>query len=77
MASTLRCVSGGVEAERPRHGTPREGWLALAKTFVEPFEKKDGYKPEWGTESAYMSFALWAEAVENAGTFYPPDVITS
>jgi len=24
-----------------------------------------------------MSFALWAEAVENAGTFYPPDVIKS
>jgi len=24
-----------------------------------------------------MSFALWADAVENAGTFYPPDVIKS
>jgi hypothetical protein len=24
-----------------------------------------------------MSFALWAEAVEHAGTFYPPDVIKS
>ena len=45
--------------------------------FVEAFEKKYGYKPEWGAENAYMSFALWAEAVENAGTFYPPDVIKS
>ena len=49
----------------------------LAKMFVETFEKKFGYKPEWGAENAYMEFALWAEAVENAGTFYPPDVIKS
>src|SRR6185436_19894558 len=49
----------------------------LAKMFVEAFEKKYSYKPEWGAENAYMSFALWAEAVENAGTFYPPDVIKS
>ncbi|MDB5883465.1 MAG: branched-chain amino acid transporter substrate-binding protein [Ramlibacter sp.] len=49
----------------------------LAKMFVEEFEKKFGYKPEWGAENAYMEFALWAEAVENAGTFYPPDVIKS
>jgi len=49
----------------------------LAKMFVEAFDKKYGYKPEWGANNAYMSFALWAEAVENAGTFYPPDVIKS
>ena len=49
----------------------------LAKTFVEEFEKKHGYKPEWGAENAYMEFALWAEAVEHAGSFYPPDVIKS
>jgi branched-chain amino acid transport system substrate-binding protein len=49
----------------------------LAKMFVESFEKKFGYKPEWGANNAYMSFALWAEAVENAGSFYPPDVIKS
>jgi ABC-type branched-subunit amino acid transport system substrate-binding protein len=49
----------------------------LAKQFVEAFEKKFGYKPEWGAENAYMEFALWAEAVEHAGTFYPPDVIKS
>ena len=49
----------------------------LAKMFVEAFEKKYGYKPEWGAENSYMEFALWAEAVENAGSFYPPDVIKS
>ena len=49
----------------------------IAKMFVDEFEKKHGYKPEWGAENAYMEFALWAEAVEHAGTFYPPDVIKS
>jgi len=45
--------------------------------FVSEFEKKYGYKPEWGANNAYMSFALWADAVEHAGTFYPPAVIKS
>jgi ABC-type branched-subunit amino acid transport system substrate-binding protein len=49
----------------------------LARMFVEAFEKKYGYKPEWGANNSYMSFAMWAEAIENAGTFYPPDVIKS
>jgi branched-chain amino acid transport system substrate-binding protein len=49
----------------------------LAKMFVEAFDKKYGYKPEWGAQNSYMQFALWAEAVENAGSFYPPDVIKS
>ncbi len=49
----------------------------LSKMFVEAFEKKYGYKPEWGAENSYMEFALWAEAVEAAGSFYPPDVIKS
>ena len=47
----------------------------LAKMFVESFQKKFGYRPEWGANNGYMSFALWADAVERAGSFYPPDVI--
>ena len=49
----------------------------LAKMFVEAFEKKYNAKPEWGANNGYMSFALWADAVENAGNFYPPDIIKS
>ena len=45
--------------------------------FVESFQKKYGYRPEWGADNAYMEFALWADAVERAGTFYPPAVIKS
>ncbi|MHB1092832.1 MAG: substrate-binding protein [Thiobacillus sp.] len=49
----------------------------LAKMFVQEFQKKYGYRPEWTAENGYMSIAMWADAVENAGTFYPPDVIKS
>jgi ABC-type branched-subunit amino acid transport system substrate-binding protein len=47
----------------------------LAKMFVDAFQKKYGYRPEWGAENGYMQFALWADACERAGSFYPPDVI--
>ena len=52
----------------PISGGRCEDKYPLAKMFVEAFEKKYGYKPEWGANNAYMEFALWADAVENAGT---------
>jgi ABC-type branched-subunit amino acid transport system substrate-binding protein len=47
----------------------------LAKKFVDAFYQKYKYRPEWGAENSYMSFAMWARMVSEAGTFYPPDVI--
>jgi ABC-type branched-subunit amino acid transport system substrate-binding protein len=47
----------------------------LAKMFVESFQQKYGYRPEWGAENSYVSFAQWARMVSEAGSFYPPDVI--
>jgi ABC-type branched-subunit amino acid transport system substrate-binding protein len=47
----------------------------LAKMFNESFEKKFGYKPEWGAENAYVGIVHWARMVEETGSFYPPDVI--
>jgi ABC-type branched-subunit amino acid transport system substrate-binding protein len=47
----------------------------LAKMFVDSFDKKYGYKPDWGANNAYMQFAMWARMCEAAGSFYPPDVI--
>ena len=52
-----------------------EDRFPLAKMFVSEFEKKYGYKPEWGANNAYMQFAIWARMVSEAGTFYPPAVI--
>src|SRR5215831_12981331 len=47
----------------------------LAKMFVDAFQKKYNYRPEWGAENSYNSFATWARMVTEAGSFYPPDVI--
>ncbi len=47
----------------------------LAKTFNDEFQKKYNYKPEWSANNAYMQVAMWANMVETAGTFYPPDII--
>jgi ABC-type branched-subunit amino acid transport system substrate-binding protein len=47
----------------------------LAKMFNAEFQKKYKSRPEWGAENAYISFAHWARMVEEAGSFYPPDVI--
>ncbi|MGA7264079.1 MAG: substrate-binding protein [Stellaceae bacterium] len=52
-----------------------EDKFPVAKMFVDAFQKKYSYRPEWGAENAYMQFALWADACERAGSFYPPDVI--
>ncbi len=52
-----------------------EDRFPLAKMFVAEFEQKNGYKPEWGANNAYMQFAIWARMVSEAGTFYPPAVI--
>jgi branched-chain amino acid transport system substrate-binding protein len=52
-----------------------EDKFPLAKMFNAEFEKKYGYKPEWGAENAYISFVHWARMVEEAGSLYPPDVI--
>jgi ABC-type branched-subunit amino acid transport system substrate-binding protein len=52
-----------------------EDQYPLAKSFVEAFQKKYSYRPEWGAENGYIQFALWARMVSEAGTFYPPYVI--
>src|SRR5262249_1860871 len=47
----------------------------LAKMFVDAFYKKYNYRPEGGANNAYMSFAIWARMVSEAGTFSPPAVL--
>ncbi len=49
----------------------------IAKMFVDTFNAKYGYKPEWAAHVSYMQLALWADAVEHAKSFYPGDVIAS
>jgi ABC-type branched-subunit amino acid transport system substrate-binding protein len=47
----------------------------LAKQFNAAFHAKYNYMPEWGANAAYLQIAMWADAVERAGTFYPPEII--
>ncbi len=46
-----------------------------AKAFNDAFFKKYHYMPEWGANAAYLQILMWADAIERAGTFYPPSVI--
>ena len=52
-----------------------EDTYPLAKGFVAAFEKKYGYKPEWGANSAYMQVAMWADAVSGRKASTRPTVI--
>jgi branched-chain amino acid transport system substrate-binding protein len=47
----------------------------LAKMFVTAFDQKYGYKPDWGANNGYAQIATWARMCEDAGSFYPPDII--
>ena len=47
----------------------------LAKYFVEDFQKKNNYKPDWGASEVYIQLMVWADAVTRAGSFYPIDAI--
>jgi branched-chain amino acid transport system substrate-binding protein len=67
-------IMGGVLAATDFWWTLEDRY-PLAKMFVEAFNKKYGYMPEWGAENSYNSIATWARMVSEAGTFYPPDVI--
>lgn len=47
-----------------------------AKEFVDAYMKKFGGKrPQDSAYVAYLGMALWADGVERAGSFYPPDVV--
>jgi ABC-type branched-subunit amino acid transport system substrate-binding protein len=72
----------GADLMQGVYGTTEFWWTLgdknpIAKAFVDAFNAKYGYKPEWAAHVAYMQVALWADAVEHAKTFYPGDVIKS
>jgi ABC-type branched-subunit amino acid transport system substrate-binding protein len=52
-----------------------EDKFPIAKMFNDAFRAKYNYSPEWGANAAYLQIAMWADAIERAKTFYPPDVI--
>lgn len=70
----------GAEIMEGVHGATGFWWTLedkypIAKDFVAAFEKKFKAKPRDSAYIAYLQTALWADACERAGSFYPPDVI--
>jgi branched-chain amino acid transport system substrate-binding protein len=67
-------VLGGMYGTIPWYWGMQEKF-PLAKYFNEDFHKKFNYIPRFCAAQCYNSMIMWADAVERAGTFYPPEVI--
>ncbi|HUB50289.1 MAG TPA: ABC transporter substrate-binding protein [Acetobacteraceae bacterium] len=65
---------GGLYGSQPWYWGMQDTY-PLAKYFVVDFEKKFGYNPRFPAAECYNSMIMWADAVERAGTFYPPEII--
>ena len=46
-----------------------------SQAFVTAFQEAHGFPPSQAAHTAYVQTLLYADAVERAGTFYPPEVI--
>ncbi|MCW5773258.1 MAG: substrate-binding protein [Rhodospirillaceae bacterium] len=46
-----------------------------SKAFVKSFGTEFGFPPSQAAHTCYVQTILWANACEQAGTFYPPEVI--
>jgi branched-chain amino acid transport system substrate-binding protein len=67
-------IMGGTYGTQSWWWTEQDSY-PLARIFVEEFEKRNHYKPDWGASEVYIQLLVWADAVERAGTFYPIEVI--
>jgi branched-chain amino acid transport system substrate-binding protein len=60
------------------YGTTNWNWSLddpASKAFTASFEKEYGAPPSQAAHVAYVQILVYADAVERAGTFYPPEVI--
>ena len=59
-------------------GTTNWNWSLQdegSKAFVKSFGQEYGFPPSMAAHTCYVQALLYANAVEQAGTFYPPEVI--
>ena len=71
-------VQGAGEAARGILGTTNWHWTLqdeATKAFVKSFGAEYGFPPSQAAHTCYVQALLYANAVEQAGTFYPPEVI--
>ena len=60
------------------YGTTNWDWQLqddASKAFVRSFGQEYGFPPSQAAQTCYVQTLLYADAVERAGTFYPPEVI--
>lgn len=71
-------VQGAGEAAKGILGTTNWHWTLTdeaTKAFVKSFGAAYGFPPSQAAHTCYVQVLLYANAVEKAGTFYPPEVI--
>lgn len=71
-------AKGAGEAIKGVYGTANWDWQltdAGSQAFTKSFGAKYGQPPSQAAHTSYVQTLLYADAVERAGTFYPPEVI--
>ncbi|KQX42834.1 branched-chain amino acid ABC transporter substrate-binding protein [Devosia sp. Root436] len=71
-------AQGAGEAIKGIYGTANWDWQlddAASGAFTRSFGAKYGQPPSQIAQTSYVQALLYADAVERAGTFYPPEVI--
>ena len=71
-------VQGAGSAAKGILGTANWHWTLkddATKTFAKSFGNEYGFPPSQAAHTCYVQTLLYADAVERAGTFYPPEVI--
>ena len=71
-------AKGAGEAMKGIYGTSNWDWQlpdAASQAFTKSFGAKFGSPPSQAAHTSYVQALLYADAVERAGTFYPPEVI--
>src|SRR5690606_5222367 len=77
MFSELMAVGAG-EAVKCIIGTQNWNWQlddAGSQAFTKSYGEEYGVPPSQSAHTGYVQALLYADAVERAGTFYPPEVI--
>jgi branched-chain amino acid transport system substrate-binding protein len=78
LYSRLMAKGAGPQNIQGIFGTTNWNWHLDdegSQVFVKAFEEEHEFPPSQAAHTAYVQTLLYANAVETAGTFYPPEVI--
>jgi branched-chain amino acid transport system substrate-binding protein len=78
LFSRLMAQGAGPEKIDGIYGSSAWNWTledAGSQAFRETFEAEYGFPPSQAAQTCYVQTLLYANACEQAGTFYPPEVI--